>query len=98
MLAYLQACVESGTHYCDVTAEALFIQRMIEEFHEEARGKGVRIVNSCGFDSVPSDSLSLMVANHMKQQHNKKLAETTFFVDKSVISVRLPSSNRLRMC
>lgn len=95
MLPQLQACVENGTHYCDLTGEALFIRRMMEEFHEEARAKGVRIVNSCGFDSVPGDALSLMAAHHMKQQHNKKLAETTVFVDESVISILVTSFHRL---
>jgi len=59
---------------------------MMEEFHEEAKAKGVRIVNSCGFDSVPGDALSLMAAHHMKKQHNKKLAETTVILGDGVIS------------
>eukprot|EP00892_Ulva_mutabilis_P009618 jgi/Ulvmu1/7028/UM033_0087.1 len=76
----VQACVENGAHYCDLTGEALFIRRMMEEYHVEARNKGVKIVHSCGFDSVPGDVLSLMAAHHMRQQHDKTLGETTVLV------------------
>lgn len=95
--AYLQACVENGTHYCDLTGEALFIRRTMEEFHEEAKAKGVKIVNSCGFDSVPGDVLSLMAAHHMQQQHNKKLAETTAILGDGVLSTLSVSSSHLRL-
>lgn len=49
------ACVEAGTHYCDLAGEAQWIRRMIDRHHERAKETGARIVNSCGFDSVPSD-------------------------------------------
>lgn len=86
----MQACVENGTHYCDLTGEALFIRRMMEEFHEDARSKGVKIVHSCGFDSVPGDALSLMAAHHMRTQHGKTLAETTVILGKCMPLCTLP--------
>jgi short subunit dehydrogenase-like uncharacterized protein len=49
------ACAANGTHYADLTGEVLFVRRCIDEFDEAARATGARIVNSCGFDSVPSD-------------------------------------------
>ena len=49
------ACVESGTHYCDLAGEAQWIRRMIDEHQARAELSGARIVNSCGFDSIPSD-------------------------------------------
>lgn len=49
------ACVEAGTDYCDLTGEPQFIRRMVEEQHERAMETGARIVNCCGFDSIPSD-------------------------------------------
>ena len=51
----LAACAEAGTHYCDLTGEVPWVRRMIDAHHERARATGARIVNSCGFDSVPSD-------------------------------------------
>ena len=49
------ACVESGTHYCDLTGEVPWMRRMIDAHHARARTTGARIVHTCGFDSIPSD-------------------------------------------
>jgi short subunit dehydrogenase-like uncharacterized protein len=49
------ACVEAGTHYCDLTGEVPWMRRMIDRHHERARATGARIVHTCGFDSIPSD-------------------------------------------
>jgi short subunit dehydrogenase-like uncharacterized protein len=50
----VDACIEAGTAYCDLTGEILFARESIER-HERAREAGARIVHSCGFDSIPSD-------------------------------------------
>ncbi len=49
------ACVESGTHYCDLAGEAQWIRKMIDQYQSLAAQSGAKIVNSCGFDSIPSD-------------------------------------------
>jgi len=49
------ACVENGTHYCDLAGEAQFMRKMIDQHEQAARQSGARIVHACGFDSVPSD-------------------------------------------
>ncbi len=49
------ACVKNATHYVDITGENFWVKGLIERHHEEARRKGVRIIPSCGFDSIPSD-------------------------------------------
>jgi len=51
----LGACADAGTHYCDLTGEVPWVRRMIDLHHERAQASGARIVNSCGFDSIPSD-------------------------------------------
>ncbi|NKB35413.1 MAG: saccharopine dehydrogenase [Pseudomonadales bacterium] len=51
----IKVCAESGTDYCDLTGEAQWIRRMIAEYSETAKASGARIVNCCGFDSIPSD-------------------------------------------
>lgn len=51
----IRACVESGTHYCDLTGEVQWIRRMIQIYEERAKATGARIVHCCGFDSIPSD-------------------------------------------
>ena len=49
------ACVKNASHYVDITGENFWVKGLIEKHHEEARNKGVRIIPSCGFDSIPSD-------------------------------------------
>lgn len=49
------ACVMQGTHYCDLTGEVQWMRRMIDQHHATAQAKGVKIVHTCGFDSIPSD-------------------------------------------
>lgn len=49
------ACVENKTHYCDLAGEVPFIRNMIDTHHEKAKAEGTKIVNCCGFDSIPSD-------------------------------------------
>ena len=51
----IKACAETGTDYCDLTGEFQWIRRMITAHEETARASGARIVNCCGFDSIPSD-------------------------------------------
>ncbi|KXS52389.1 MAG: saccharopine dehydrogenase-like protein [Marinobacter sp. T13-3] len=51
----IQACVESGTDYCDLAGEVQWIRRMISRYEVEAKKSGARIVHCCGFDSIPSD-------------------------------------------
>jgi short subunit dehydrogenase-like uncharacterized protein len=36
---------------------------MAELYHEEAKKKNVKIINACGFDSLPSDLGALMMVN-----------------------------------
>lgn len=51
----VKSCVNNKTHYCDLAGEAQWIRKIIDLHHEEAKNNEVKIVNSCGFDSIPSD-------------------------------------------
>ena len=53
--ALVAACVENGTHYCDLAGEVQWIRKMIDEHQQRATETGARIVHCCGFDSVPMD-------------------------------------------
>ena len=64
----MKACVEAGTHYCDITGETPFIRRIIDKYHDEAVENGVFIVPSCGFDSVPSDLGVRTMVNFMNDK------------------------------
>ena len=49
------SCVDNQTHYCDLAGEVQWIRKMIDSHHDRAKANGTKIVNSCGFDSIPSD-------------------------------------------
>lgn len=51
----VKACAENGTDYVDLTGESIFIKDMMDKYQATAQQSGARIVNSCGFDSIPSD-------------------------------------------
>jgi short subunit dehydrogenase-like uncharacterized protein len=51
----VKVCAAGGTDYCDLTGEPQWIRRMIERYEPSAARSGARIVNCCGFDSIPSD-------------------------------------------
>ena len=49
------SCVKNSAHYVDITGENFWVKELIAKHHEEANAKGIRIIPSCGFDSIPSD-------------------------------------------
>ena len=51
----VEACVDTQTHYVDITGEFPFIREMIERVHEKAVAKGVLLLPCSGFDAIPSD-------------------------------------------
>ncbi len=49
------ACAAAGTDYVDLTGEPEFVDLMWLRHHDTAKTSGARIVNCCGFDSIPHD-------------------------------------------
>ena len=62
------SCVENQTHYCDLAGEVPFIRQTIDLHHETAKANGTKIVNCCGFDSIPSDMGVYFVQQQAKNQ------------------------------
>ena len=67
----IKACAENGTDYVDLTGEALFIKNMLDKYQQTAKESGARIVNSCGFDSLPSDLGVLFTQNCAQKEHGE---------------------------
>ena len=76
----VEACVAAGTDYCDLAGELLFIRESIDRFHDEAARKGVRIVHSCGFDSIPSDLGVMLLHQQALADGAGDLEDTTLVV------------------
>lgn len=60
-LPVVEACVHAGTHYADLTGEVSFIREVIDRYDALAGRNGVKLVHSCGYDSVPSDLAVLLL-------------------------------------
>jgi len=63
----VKACVEHGCHYVDLTGEPEFVDTVRHNYHQKAQDKKIKIVNSCGFDSIPYDLGALYTINHLKR-------------------------------
>jgi short subunit dehydrogenase-like uncharacterized protein len=66
--ALVDACVRLKTHYVDITGETPWIKTLIDRYHTQAALDGTRIIPSCGFDSVPSDLGTYLVARYLQQE------------------------------
>lgn len=51
----VKVCAQTGTDYCDLTGEPQWIKAMLDKYEDTAKASGARIINSAGFDSIPSD-------------------------------------------
>ena len=49
------ACAEAGTDYLDLTGEPEFVDQTYLAHHQTAVRTGARLVQACGFDSIPHD-------------------------------------------
>ena len=61
------SCIKNHTHYVDITGENFWVKGLIEKHHKEASAKGIRIIPSCGFDSIPSDLRTFFAAKALSQ-------------------------------
>ncbi len=77
----VDACVEAGTDYCDLTGEVNWIRETVDRYHEPAAEAGTRIVHSCGFDSVPADIGTLLVQSFALDEHDAPCETVRIYVD-----------------
>lgn len=63
----IKACVEQGIDYCDLTGEPQWIWQMLQNYEQQAKATGARIIHCCGFDSIPSD-LGVLQLQHLTHQ------------------------------
>eukprot|EP00008_Paramoeba_atlantica_P005964 CAMPEP_0201485014 /NCGR_PEP_ID=MMETSP0151_2-20130828/9149_1 /ASSEMBLY_ACC=CAM_ASM_000257 /TAXON_ID=200890 /ORGANISM="Paramoeba atlantica, Strain 621/1 / CCAP 1560/9" /LENGTH=419 /DNA_ID=CAMNT_0047868949 /DNA_START=115 /DNA_END=1374 /DNA_ORIENTATION=+ len=68
----VDACVRFGSDYVDITGETPFVKRLIDQYDEEARSKGIHIVPMCGFDSIPSDFGAYLCAKELRSRFGQE--------------------------
>ena len=90
------ACVEAGTHYCDLTGELQWIRRMIDRHGESVARSGARIVHSCGFDSVPSDIGVFFLQREMQRAHGVPCRRIKYGMSRETKTTQTASEGRRR--
>ncbi|MEV5651891.1 saccharopine dehydrogenase NADP-binding domain-containing protein [Nocardia sp. NPDC052254] len=76
-LPVAQACANAGTHYADLTGESLYIRECMDRFGDRAAETGAKIVNSCGYDSIPSDLSVYQLYRRTVEDNTGELTDTT---------------------
>ncbi len=60
----LDACLDTGTHYLDITGEVGVLAACAAR-SDEAKAAGITVMPGCGFDVVPTDCMAAMLAKQM---------------------------------
>lgn len=71
----IEACVENGAHYVDLTGETPFMRHTVDTFHDRAAAAGVKIVPTCGFEALPPDLAVLLAAETARERWGEDLSE-----------------------
>jgi short subunit dehydrogenase-like uncharacterized protein len=77
----VEACSQSGTHYCDLTGEVQWMRRMIDTHQATAQDSGARIVHNCGFDCIPSDLGCWFLQQAMLREHGVAASHIKYRVE-----------------
>ncbi len=72
----LDACLETGTHYLDITGEIEVFEKALRK-SEKAKEKNIMLMPGVGFDVVPTDCMALHLKNQMPDATHLKLAFAT---------------------
>ena len=63
----VKACVETGTHYVDITGEAIWVRDLIDNYHQRCIDNKIKIIPECGYDSIPSDLGTYFTAKQVNE-------------------------------
>ncbi len=71
--AMVQACLETKTHYTDITGESVVFEAL-SRLDGHGKQAGIMIMPGTGFDVVPSDCLALHLKNRLPSATHLQLA------------------------
>lgn len=83
----VDACIEHGTDYCDLSGELHWLRRMIDSREDKAREAGVLIINACGMDSIPSEYGVRAVQKEAFSKHGEYCSQIKGCFDQGKIAV-----------
>ena len=70
----VEACIDGGAHYADLTGEIPFVRSIIDSFDARASAAGVKIVQVGGFEAIPPDLAVLLAAETARERFDEGLA------------------------
>ncbi|SCZ40774.1 short subunit dehydrogenase-like uncharacterized protein [Pseudomonas sp. LAIL14HWK12:I2] len=71
--ALMQACIQAGVDYLDITAE-INVYRRVEQLGAQAARANVMLLPGVGWDVVPTDCLAMHVARRVSQPRSLRIA------------------------
>lgn len=69
----MEACIDSGVHYLDITAE-FKVYALAESLSKKAAAASVMLLPGLGWDVVPSDCLAVHIASRVAQPQRLRIA------------------------
>ncbi len=64
----VKACIENKSDYVDLVGEPAFVDTMRYRYQQQAEAARVKIINACGFDSIPHDLGVLFTVQALKEK------------------------------
>lgn len=75
----VEECAKQGVHYVDITGESAWVAEMMRKHEATAKSTGAKIINSCGFDSVPADIGVTMLQRFFRQRWQTEVVDVEAF-------------------
>ncbi|MBN9395989.1 MAG: saccharopine dehydrogenase NADP-binding domain-containing protein [Candidatus Melainabacteria bacterium] len=72
------ACLEAGVHYLDISGEAGWIARLVRDFEERGRERGVMLIPACAFEYAIADSAAQLLHEELRDLDR---FESTYVID-----------------
>ncbi len=76
----VQACIASGTHHLDINGETFWVQQLISRHHRAARRDQVKVIVSCGYESMPFDVGAMWLAQQVHERFGETCREVKIVV------------------
>ena len=73
----IRASIATKSNLCDITGEADWVAGLIDNYDDEARKAGSKLVSFCGHDSIPWDLSTYILAKKLKEK-GEDLVEIEF--------------------
>uniref|UniRef100_K3XAR3 Saccharopine dehydrogenase NADP binding domain-containing protein n=1 Tax=Globisporangium ultimum (strain ATCC 200006 / CBS 805.95 / DAOM BR144) TaxID=431595 RepID=K3XAR3_GLOUD len=75
----VQLCAENGVHYCDLTGEMIWADMNIRKYEAVAKKSGAKIVHCCGFEAMPSDVSTFLLADFVRTKLQSEVSHISYY-------------------